>query len=126
MPTLEEITAWSLDEIEAEIERRLPQGWRLNPVWVEVGYWDYAVESPLESEWKVEWLDQGVDRKVLALNAFGWIWFRDRPQPTATSRWARRQELTKEAVTQKVAQMVPDPEDLDPEAIDHLVHQTRK
>ena len=124
MPTLEEITAWSLDEIEAEIERRLPQGWRLNPTWAEAGYWDYSLESPTTAEWKVEWLDQGVDRKILALNAFGWLWFKNQP-PSPTSRWNRRQELTREAVTQK-AQTAPDPEDLDPTSIDHLVHQTRK
>lgn len=113
-----------MDEVEAEIERRLPPGWRLNPIWAEAGYWDYSLESPTTAEWKVEWLDQGVDRKILALNAFGWLWLKDQT-PSTASRWTRRQELTREAVTQK-AQMVPDPEDLDPKVIDHLVHQTRK
>lgn len=123
MPTLEEITAWSQEEIEAEIRRRLPSGWRQNPVWAEGGYWDYTLESPTADGWNVEWLNQGVDRRLLALSAFGWLWLKDQPRQ---DRWHRRQELTREAVTQKVADLVPDPEDLDPEAIEHLVHPTTK
>ncbi len=122
MPQLEEMTAWSLDEIEAEIRRLLPKGWRLNPVAAE-GYWQLSIESP-EDPWHTEWLEQGVDRRILSLSAYGWLWLRD--TPTGTGRWSRRQDLTTAVVGQHVASRAPDPEDLDPAEITALVQKTRK
>lgn len=123
MPTLEELTAWSLEEIEAEIRGRLPEGWRLNPVWIETGYWEYSLVRPEGQDWKTEWNDQGVDRRILAYNAFAWLWLKDTP---TTGRWSRRQELTTAVVSQHVADRIPDPEDLNPVEIDNLVQKTRK
>ena len=77
MPSIEEIESWSIDTILAEIKRLLPPGTSFvegsRNGWIVVTVQKMDAENPDE---KIMWSDNGPDRRLLLLNAFGWLWVR--------------------------------------------------
>ena len=116
MPSLEEMSAWSLDDIEAAIHHDLPNGWTYQR-----GYdpdragWATVIDA----EGKVVWeTSQIPDERLLLFNVYGWLLTR-----TATPRhpaWARRTGPTpRPVVGQRFLPgiSIPDPEDIDPSEV---------
>jgi hypothetical protein len=121
MPTLEEMTAWSLEEIRGEVKRLLTKGWSFSIVWdQEEQIWFAQIErDPGEDEGPdpvVVWSGFGPDEKILLFNVYGWLWLKIQPKPQGASPWVRKRELTTVGVTRK-ALGIPDPEDVDPEEV---------
>jgi hypothetical protein len=123
MPTIEEMNLWSVEEILAELERLLPEGWLFRHIRKPSGLWK-ALVIDLRDEKKplVMWEGDNIDERLLLFDVYGWLWIKQEP-PGQNSAWRlRRGELTKEAVTQRVAtkREASDPEDLDPKAVASL------
>lgn len=62
------------------------------------------------------WDNLGFDRKILLLDAYGWLWTRDQP-PSTSPIWAvRSKEIARGDVARRATSHlpIPDPEDLDP------------
>jgi hypothetical protein len=120
MPQIEEISSWSIQEILDEIQRLLPEGTRFVEAakqgWYLASVQQVVPDVPNLPEPKVLWSDGGPDRRLLLLNAFGWIWLHDQKpkhpawRPRSGGRPARRHPT---GPFPKIA----DPPDLDPEEI---------
>jgi len=113
MPTLEEMTSWSLDEIRLHIQRHLPAD---HQFFVEEGDfgWKVRFEAPDGAQL---WEQVGFDERVVLLDAFGWLWLRKSPTEQAPgSPWVRRPDLRQEHVVRPPT-TEPDPEDLDPDEV---------
>jgi len=125
MLTVEEITAWTTEEILAEIRERLPKGWLAECSWSnEKGYWTVQVFKPNEEgQLVVEQEESNMDERLALLNTFGAFWFKSLPSPASDSPWIRRSEVTVQSVTRKATQS-PDPEDLDPQEIQDILKQS--
>jgi hypothetical protein len=127
--TLEEVTAWSLEDIRAGIAARLPKGWTLEEK-VHPGGTIRARICRLSPEGTsvAEWQDMHVDPKILLLGAFGFLWLREcRPDPT--SPWARHSNPTREAMNRRVNAIrctVPDPPDVDPREVQAVYEAAKK
>jgi len=127
--TLEEITAWSLDETRAEIAVRLPPGWHFEEKALPGGGLRAKIFrlSP-SGDPIVEWEHLHIDHRYVLLGAFGFLWTRNhRPDPT--SPWIRRHNPTREAMARRVNAFrctVPDPEDVDPEEVKAVYEATKK
>jgi hypothetical protein len=114
MPQIEEISSWSIQEILDEIQRLLPEGTRFVEA-AKQGWCLASVQQVVgETDPKVLWSDGGPDRRLLLLNAFGWVWLHDQKpkhpawRPRPGGRPARRHPSPSK---------VADPPDLDPDEI---------
>jgi hypothetical protein len=119
MLTVEEITSWTVDQLLTELlgllspqevfdERIVEGGWTTASV--------TRVEGPTRT---VLWSGTEPDRRLLLLNAFGWVWLRG--QKTKHPVWKPRgPEGARPAPRPHPA--VPDPPDLDPEEVTRLVY----
>lgn len=112
MPSLEQISAWTIPEIIEEIRKLLPEGHVLVEG-IREG-WHAATIQHGSPEPHVLWSATHADRKHVLLNAFGWLWLRGQKSrhPVWKPRnWApmRRRPMT--------ASRIPDPPDLDPAEI---------
>jgi hypothetical protein len=116
MPSIEEISAWSVQDILSEIQRLLPEGFRFTEAakegWCIASVQQTVAESP---EAKVLWSDSGPDRRLLLLNAFGWIWLRG--QTPKHPAWRPRPGGQPVRRHPAPFPKVPDPPDLDPAEI---------
>jgi hypothetical protein len=126
MPTIEEMTAWTHDELQAEVSALLPTGWRFRSGWDgTMLLWTAAIERPDENgEWITAWEDESPDERLLLFNAFGHLWLERQPKTASDSPWAVRQPVPRGPVTRPMGLpgvKVPDPEDLDPAEIDSLI-----
>lgn len=122
MPSIEEMSTWSSQEILDQTESLLPEGWDLSMEPHADGYWDVQVRRQDDTpEGAVEFFDSHVDLKIALLNVYGALLARNR-RPGATSTWETKQELTKRPVGIK-SSGIPDPEDLDPNEVES-VYQT--
>ena len=130
MATLEEVTAWSVDEIRAEIRATLPAGWVFEEKQLPRGVRRARFLRPdAKGDLVPVWGDTHMDERLLLLGAYGLLWTRDhRPHPD--SPWIRRNNPTREAVTRQVIAKqrcsVPDPEDVDPEEVAAVYEKARK
>lgn len=126
MLSVEEMSAWSLDEIQGEIRRLLPKDHQFRAGWdPEVLCWHTCFERfGEEPDPVVVWEDWNSDERVSLLNAFGQLWAKQQPQLPPDSPWHRRQELTAEHVRQKALELA-DPEDLDPDEIKSVYESVR-
>ncbi len=120
-----EMTLWSTDQIEAEIREILPSGHRFHTGWDEEHrVWYFRFETETDSgEWVTVEEEVAMDQKVALFTAYGWVWLQ-RAVPDHDSPWVRRQEVTKERVTQRVN--APDPEDLVPDEIASVYANRRR
>lgn len=128
MPTLEEMTAWSVEEIEGAIRAELPDSLRLEcgrdvglGAWF-IRFWQKQTDPP-----ELLYQDWGVDQRLTYFNGYGWLWARQRPQPPAHSPWVRRREITLPVVRRTALSKAipPDPEDLDPNAVEAVYADLR-
>src|ERR1051325_7021780 len=96
----EEISAWSIEEIEAEIQKGLPKGWSLLSHHAPDGYWEFEVQSlDDKSDPVVQVAKENADRSLGLLDVYGWLWLEALPKPPEGSPWAPRRELTIAIVT---------------------------
>jgi hypothetical protein len=113
---LEELTAWTNNDIAAETRASLPPGWRFSyGLNRETGWWA-KIANP---EGDVQWEQSSVlDERLVLFAAYGWLHFRDRkPQHPA---WARRREVVPKPRSGRLTlpgTEVPDVPDLDPAEI---------
>ncbi len=125
----EEISAWSVVELEAEIRATLPKGWGLLSHYAPEGYWEFKLQSLDDNLDPVTHAErENADRRLGLLDVYGWLWLETSPKPSKGSPWAPRGDLTGDIVTGHATvkgPRVPDPEDLDPAEI-ALVHKSRK
>lgn len=124
MLSLEEMTAWTNDDIVAQITVMTPKGVTFRHGFDdEDRFWYVRFErfDEAQQERVVVWRDFGPDERLTLFNAFGWIWVRQQPMPPKDSPWSpyrrdlRRQPVVGRATTR--GHSVPDPEDLDPEEV---------
>src|SRR5271166_2871739 len=116
MPSLEEISTWTIQDIRTEIQKLVPEGHTFAES-VKDG-WHFAVlqcTAPSSNLSEVLWSDQNPDRKLLLLNAFGWLWLRgQKPKHPAWKAHRGGQPARRHpAPFPKIA----DPPDLDPKEI---------
>ncbi len=108
----EEMTAWSEQDVEAELRRLLPSNWQLN-TGAQDG-WYYA--ALLDEDTKTVWEEWGAVRRLLLLNAFGWLWMRNQT-PKHPAWKVRTHEVLLPNLTPSTKEPLPDPEDVTPEEI---------
>lgn len=113
---LEELTAWSNENIAAETQASLPPGWRFSyGLDREAGWWAKIVNAEGDVQWEQSYV---LDERLVLFAAYGWLNLRDcKPQHPA---WARRRELFPKPRTGKLTlpgTEVPDVPDLDPAEI---------
>ena len=117
MPTLEEISQWSNEEVHAQVLSRLPDGHTFEYTFVEnIGWCAYIRDA----EGAVLWDYVGsVDPRLTLLGAFGWLF--SRTTKTSNPNWTRRSAAMPTPRTGRYSLPgLPDfdtPEDLDPETI---------
>jgi hypothetical protein len=126
MPSFSEVYCWTNTEILTEIIALRPEGW------------DARLETPpqginriqiFNNEGGLEWEDAQLDRRLLLLNAFGWLFARSNPE-AASFLWKRGDAPT--GPVRAGDRPLPgvtfaDPEDLDPAAIEAVYEvQTEK
>lgn len=119
MPSFEEVSAWSEEELTVEIRLLLPPGWVLvTPP--SNGYWTVSLQrKDPEGNPVVEWEDDNADKRLVLLNAFWWLWSKGLPKPTGLTPWSRAQDRVVKPVS-LTGSKIPDPEDLNPAEIEAL------
>lgn len=138
--TLEEMTAWSVGEIQGEIHALLPKGLNFEALPDEGGFWTVSFWRVDEEtgDKKVVWVETGPDQRIQLFNAYGWLWSQRRPKPPGHSPWQeRRREVGEDQINRAAARRhlprtspggrrAPDPEDLDPDEVRSVYEQARK
>ena len=134
MPTLEEMTAWNCDEIEAEIRVTLPPGVEFDCGFdKEAGTWFVRFwRLQPDGTKNVLFQDWGFEQRITYFNGYGWVWARQQPKPPVYSPWRpRRQEVMPQRAPSKTAHVtvsreaVADPDDLVPEKIEAVYADLR-
>lgn len=116
MPSIEQIATWTVEEILGEIQRLLPEG----TAFVEAAKEGWHVATVQQrgaenAEPQILWTDNGPDRRLVLLNAFGWLWLRgQKPKHPA---WKPRGTEPARRHPAGAFPTVPDPPDLDPENV---------
>lgn len=122
MRPFEEMTTWSVEEIESAIQASLKGAFRFQSGWDhEAGVWvTRFLKSNEKGEDTVAFEDWGPDRRILAFNALGWLWEQTRPPPPKGSPWLRRHETPRvwNPRPNYRGAGAPDPADLNPDEID--------
>ena len=113
MLTVEEITAWSVDELSTEIRVLLPPDieFVLN---FQEGYFVASLVNKLDGTRIFE--EAHPDQRLVLLNTFGHLW--SRPSVSTNTPWCRKGEIPRKVVQTTCS--LPDPEDLDPSEIQSL------
>ena len=119
MPTVEEMTAWTCEEIETAIRVALPPGIQFDCGYDrEAGTWFVCFwrQQP-DGKKYILFQDWGFEQRITYFNGYGWVWARQQPKPPVHSPWQpRRQEVAPPRVHPQVS-TAPDPEDLNPDEI---------
>lgn len=117
MPTLEEMTGWSVLEIEAAIRSSLPPEVRFECGFDrEAGVWFVRFWQEREGQKVVLFQEWGIEQRLTYFNGYGWLWARQKPPPPKHSPWKPRQhEVLPQIRVGKTR--TPDPEDLNPDEI---------
>jgi hypothetical protein len=128
LPTIEEMTAWTPDDIVAAIHVSKPPGTQFDCGFDQnAGTWFVRFWTELNGRKNVLFEDQGFEQRITYLNGYGWIWARQRPKPPSTSPWqARRGEVQPNVVQRRTRATAKDPEDLDPEEIQAVYDRYRE
>ena len=112
--SLEEMSAWTPEEIVLRIREELPKGWTTD--------YGYNKEDRLffftflDGEGEERWSELGLTAQILFLDAYGWLTLRGKkPQHPV---WQRRGEIDPRTIGVPVPAVarepVTDPEDVDP------------
>lgn len=114
MPSLEEMTIWSTEDLNRQIQLSLPSGWTMRSA-SEGGIYSATV---LDQTGEAQWHGQRTDYRLLQLDVYGWLITRG--AKSQNPAWARRDNLTPKRVGRDIGlggPSIPDPEDLDPEEV---------
>jgi hypothetical protein len=114
MFTVEEITAWSIDELTTEISVLLPPGVVLK-IDSQQGYF---VARLTNTDGSLVREEVNPDQRLALLNIFGGLW--TTPSVSDDSPWHRRREFLRSPIDMFNCQEVPDPEDLNPDEVQAL------
>lgn len=116
MPSIEQIDAWSVEEILGEIRRLLTPGLSFVEATKE-GWATGSFQQPSKEEGSepvILWSNTNADRRIMLLNAFGWLWLRNqKPKHPAWKPRPGGQPARRHPSPLKFQ----DPPDLDPEHI---------
>jgi len=109
MPTLEEVSHWSVERLRAEIQTTTPPDLVFDiqtfPDYWQVSFKDKGgVEVWTEAHWNIQYV---------LIAAYGWLWLRREP-PTGHPAWRPQPPRVLVPVRPLSGQKVDDPEDLDP------------
>lgn len=115
MRPLEEVTAWSLLELQAELEEALPEGCGLEISRSPEGEWHVSLPGMRD--------ESGPDLRLLLLDLYTWLFLRCHDKP-GSALWDRRRETSLVLVT--VGSNIPDPADLDPSQIELVYGHNRR
>jgi hypothetical protein len=110
MPSVEEISAWSVDELITEIKVLLPSDQALS-IEPQSGYWVVRVikdEELIQEE-------TNLDQRLALLNVFGSLWASS--GVSEDSPWCRKRELPRSSIPESSLYDASDPEDLNPDEI---------
>jgi hypothetical protein len=114
MPSVEEMAAWTLDEIKVHIQLILPKGHQFvfgrRQAADSLAPWAARFE---DSDGKGLWEQSGMDERVLLLDAFGWLWRQQQPAAAPGTPWAQKEGLRQQHIVRRPSND-PEPEDLDP------------
>lgn len=73
MVSVEEISTWSNEETLAQIRKSLPPGWSFSH---DISFgWHYATAT--DGAGVTQWSGEHLDERVLYLDAFGWLSYRE-------------------------------------------------
>lgn len=123
MLTIEEMSAWTADDVLDQIQGRVPEGLTFF-TGLENGVW-FVRFTRHDNLNEVVWEDFGIDRRILLFNAYGWIWMLQK-QPSLHSPWVRRREITAASATRRANfGDIPDPEDLNPDEVAAVYNKVR-
>jgi hypothetical protein len=114
MPTFEEMSLWSAEEVHQQILAALPKGWQLTYSRSDE---TKALFCQVMDESGVRWSEEHSDVRLLLLDLYGWLLVRD--AKVSNPVWIRREDPFPMASAQEwdTGPSAPDPEDLDPKAI---------
>ena len=121
MATLEEMTAWSTDEIRGEVRKLLPSSWKLSLRPDTSGYWRIWIEE----DQKIIWEATETDERRALFEAYGYLWMKQRPLREVDSPWVRRSPMF-DPPRRSVSDSSPDPEDLDPDEVESVYRSLGK
>jgi hypothetical protein len=111
-PTLAEMTAWSIEEVQVVVENMLPNGWS-----VTCSVDDQFFLTITDAFGVTMWSNTSLDERLLLLDAFGWLLLRDASRPK-DGPWAPRQRELTHRVVAADAEVFADPPDLDSAVLD--------
>lgn len=115
MIPLEEMAAWSLQEIESAIRRSLPPRWQFNKTQNQ----GIFVVAFLNEEGAPVWEQERWDERLSLLDAFGWISLRGH-EPLSEVWSRRRVDAPSRPASLRTQPLPPDPEDLVPSEIERV------
>ncbi len=122
MPTIEEMSLWSVEEVHAQILASLPGDWVLTPSQNPTSRMFSC--SVTDEAGTVHWAEEHPDLRLLLFDLYGWLVLRE--TKSVSSMWIRPREALPKGVREVAA--TPggtsdgDPEDLDPEQV-RLVYE---
>jgi hypothetical protein len=126
VPTLEEMTAWTVDELRTEIAALLPDEWRFRSGWDgNLTRWAAFIERLEDEKWAVVWHGESPDERLLLFNAFGNLWLERQPKPASGSPWDPFRQTRRGPMRVPTSSGVPDPEDLDPAEVAAVYESVR-
>lgn len=114
----DELALYPDEEIKVHVRQLLRPGEDFQIQLVET-WWEAEIFLREGETSKLLWDQMGFDRRLLLLDAYGWLWSRLQPA-TTSSIWVRSREVTREDLTRRAATShvsIPDPEDLDPKEV---------
>ena len=116
LPTLEEITTWTDEEVEAALELLLPPEWSFK-VSETHEVWSVTI---LDAEGAVVFVDCFPDRRMNLLNGYGFLWLR--LYKPVNPNWVRRRDELRGPARRGFMHLpgsenLPDPEDFDPASV---------
>jgi hypothetical protein len=126
MATIEEMTVWTIEEINAQAEILLPAGWTLAYGADPQSTQPFSCQVKDDSGAVVK-ASAGPDQRVAMLDVYFWLFTRN-SMGTRRTIWNRRPDpRLRPQPGRKVATgygpEVPDPDDLNPAAIRHMVEK---
>jgi len=119
VPTIEEMTTWTADDVLQEIQRVLPEGWTLSSKALRDRFRVQILEAVVEGEERVlAWEDYHVDQRILLFDAYAWLVTLGQTPSPVKGPLSRRQQLAEQAAVRWAGvpkgNIPPDPEDVDP------------
>ena len=109
MPTLEEVSKWSVEQIRTAVYANLPPGWTFD-LQPHPDYWRAAYKSEDGTE---VWAEAHWNIQFALLAAYGWMWMRSQPA-TGHPAWRVQPPRVLVPVSPSGGQKIPEREDLDP------------